>query len=657
MINSLKRISILKVFILSLMLTLNLFGKKEPIDISFNNLEIEDLIKITSKIINKNILMTTKVSGKVDFITNKQLFEEDIYNILTFVLESKGLAIIENHGILRVVSMAESAKYNLPVVFGNTKGNYDQMVTKVFSVQYSNVEYVASKIRHLISKSAKLVTDKESNVIVITDFESNISTIQKVIKLISQDAKKTVRSIKLKNIQVSSAETTLKNVAKSVFDEKIDKEKVAVLANKDDNSILLVGKEKNVDFLEKYIQDVDKIGSLAERVVEVISLKNVESVNMIKVIEGIINKKKYIDPDNKPYVSIDEETNALVLVGPKYEIKYLEELISKLDKDRLQVYVQAKIIEVSANKTHNLGIKYGLTGAESTSNGIFTLGANLGGSVNALSSGVESLLTFNTKTLNSGIALGATLNLLKNNQAIDIVSEPSILCINNKESSIYVGETKSFQTGTTTTDGGTTNNTFKREDIGLTLKVKPRISDENKVTLEIETILEDARELKDGQTNPDTTKKEVKTTAIVSNGESVIIGGLIKNKTDVINDKVPILGDIPVLGTLFKNTKEAEDKINLVVIMTPYIVPNSEGLTYIREQLAELKSLEEQYSKDLEVRLVKRQLEVMKKNKELKDEKEDIEKEIKEIKEEDSSSKNDIHKRHLDILYGKQNDN
>ncbi len=645
----------IKILMVVLLFSITLFAKSTPVDISFKDLKIEDLIKITSKIINKNILLTTKINGKVDFITNKQLYEEDIYNILMYVLESKGFTIVENEGILRIVKMSESAKYNLPVVFGGEKSTYHQMVTQVFSVQYSNVEYVASKIRHLISKSAKLVTDKESNVIVITDFEKNIKTIQRVITLISKDAKKTIMSVSLKNIQASTAATTMKNIAKSVFDEKIAKEKVVVLANKDNNSLLLVGKKKNVIFLKEYIQNVDKIGSMAERAVEVITLKNVEVKNIIKIINTIIDKKKYIDVNSKPYASTDEETNTLVVVGPKYEIKYIKELIHKLDRDRLQVYVQAKIIEVSANKTHNLGIKYGLTGAETTGSGIFTLGANLGGSVSALSSGVDSVLSFNKKTLDSGIALGATLNLLKNNQAIDIVSEPSILCINNKESSIYVGETKSFQTGTTTTDGGTTSNTFQREDIGLTLKVKPRISDENKVTLQIETILEDARELKDGQTNPDTTKKEVKTTAIVSNGESVILGGLIKNKTDVINDKVPLLGDIPILGTLFRNTKEAEDKINLVVIMTPYIIPKSKDLSYIREQLSELKSLEAEFSRDLELRLVKRQLLVEKKSKELDEEKEEILDELNDFKEEKKSKNSyyeDVRKKHMAIIMG-----
>jgi general secretion pathway protein D len=216
--------------------------------------------------------------------------------------------------------------------------------------------------------------------------------------------------------------------------------------------------------------------------------------------------------------------------------------------------------------------------------------------------------------LTKGLALGATINLLKNNQAIDIVSEPSLLCINNKESSIYVGETKSFQTGatSTTTSADTTNITFKREDIGLTLKVKPRISTDNKVTLEISVVLEDAKELQDGQTNPDTSKKDIKTTAIVNNGEAIILGGYIKNTTDHIEDKVPFFGDIPILGTLFKNNKEVHNRINLVIIITPYIVSSSGDLTELRTQLSELKILEDKYAKDLLIRLEKRKLEIQK---------------------------------------------
>jgi len=188
-----------------------------------------------------------------------------------------------------------------------------------------------------------------------------------------------------------------------------------------------------------------------------------------------------------------------------------------------------------------------------------------------------------------------------------------LLCINNKESSIYVGQTKSFQTGATTnTSSDKTNITYKREDIGLTLKVKPRISTGGKVTLEISVVVEDAKELQDGQTNPDTSKKDIKTTAIVTNGEAVILGGYIKNTVDHIEDKVPFLGDIPVLGALFKNNKEVKNRINLVIVITPYVIPTSSDLSTIRNQLAELKVLEDKYTKDLILRLEKRKLQIQK---------------------------------------------
>ncbi|WP_419769346.1 MAG: type II secretion system protein GspD [Candidatus Marinarcus sp.] len=369
------------------------------------------------------------------------------------------------------------------------------------------------------------------------------------------------------------------------------------------NILTVVKKEKsNSDELilkeNKNLQD--------ERIIAVIPLKNIEVKSVMAILSEMVMKKKYVNENVKPFISKDEESNRLIVVGIKSEIQMIQHLIKELDKERLQVYVQARIIELSENRTKNIGLKYGLTSINSNGNNIFTLGSNLGGSVNTLNTEALSLFSIATPTLKSGIALGATLNLLKNNQAIDIISEPSILCVNNKESSIYVGETKSFQTGSSITDGGTTNNSFQREDIGLTLKVRPRISSEKKVILDIQTILEDARELKTGQINPDTTKKEVKTTAIVSNGESVILGGLIKSKKDSTEDKIPFLGDIPILGHLFKNNRESKDKINLVVIMTPYIIPQSKDLTFIREQLLQLKMLEEQYSKDLEAKLEKK---------------------------------------------------
>lgn len=625
----------LLVVILIVIFNITLIAKEE-ISINFKDLDIEDLVKITSKVIEKNILITTNVKGKVEFISNKPIYKEDLLNLTVFVLESKGYTIVENEGILRIIRLSDAAKYNAPVYSNSKKFQEFMMLTEVFNVENYNADYVSSKIRHLISKSAKLVTDKESNTIILTDFPANIKTIKKVISLIAQDAQKTIEIIDLKNIQASTVLGDLKNVAKAVFNEKIEKEKVSILLNKDTNSIMFVGKKGNVKFLVKYLEDIDHKGSLVEKVVDVVYLKNAESKNVIKTLNGIIAQKVYKDKNNKPFASTDDEANSIILMGPKDEIFYFKQLIEKLDIDKQQVYVKARIIEVSESKTKELGVRYGLSGFNAGTSGLlaFNSGLNRAGTdvplLDILDAGSYG---FDVANMNYGLALGATINLLNNNGALDIISEPSLLCINNKESSIYVGETRSIKTGTTTTTGGNTNDTYKREDIGLTLKVKPRISNSNKVLLDITTKLEDVEETTI-TTQPPTSKKELVTSAIVTNGESVILGGYIKEKNENTVHSLPLLGDIPVLGNLFKNDYDLKDKINLIIIITPYIIPKSKDLTYIRNQLSQLKLLEEKFTKDALLKLEKRKLQHSLENQVRKEELEEVLEEQKELKEE-----------------------
>lgn len=583
---------------------------KKPLNININGLQIETFIQSVAKITKKNILMTDDIKGEIDFISNKPICKGDLLNILLYVLEDKGYTIVENGEMLRVVKINDSAKNNLPVISQDTELQYFQMITQVFSVDFSNVDYVTSKVRHLLSKSAKLVTDKETNSIIITDFQANINTIRKVVNLIAKDTKKHIVNHVLTNADATSLAAELQNIAKSVFNQNIEKEKVSVLVNKDTNSVMLIGKQQNVAFLEKELKRVDAQSSLIEKTVEVIGLKNVEAKNVLTIISSIIDKKQYTDKNAKPYASVDEESNSIILMGPRDEILYLNKLITMLDIDKQQVYVQARIIEISETRVNNLGVQWGIDGFNSSSSGLATFSSQLngGGTVSTVDLTSLSSYGYDISTMKNGLSLGATINLLKQNYALDVVSEPSILCINNKESSIYVGETRSIQTGETTSSAGNTTSTYSREDIGLTLKVKPRISTGDKVTLDITTTLEDASETSTTNNQPDTSKKEIITTAIVNNGESVILGGLIKNKVESTEDKVPLLGDIPLLGVLFRNKNDLRDKINLVVVVTPYIVPKSKDLTYIREQLAQLKILENRFTKDLELRIEEQKL-------------------------------------------------
>ncbi|MBU3015866.1 type II secretion system secretin GspD [Poseidonibacter lekithochrous] len=626
---------VLLVFLLNFVLQAD-----EKININFKDLKIMDLVKITSKIIDKNILVTQEVKGNVDFISTKPLEKKELVKILIYSLEAKGFTLIQGNDIMRIVKLSESAKNNVPLINGNQEKLYYQMVTEIFPVHNANADYIASKIRHLISKTAKLVTNKESNTLVITDFKDNIETIKKVVSVMTYGAKKSIEIIELNNIKASDAKKNLDAVAKSIFNEKIETEKVSIIANADNNSLVIVGRNQNIKYLKKYVKNIDSNDSLVKRIVEVHSLKNVEASNVIKIIDGIIGKKKYLDPNSKPLSSVDEESNSIVLMGPSDELEYIKAILVELDKEKAQVYVQAKIIEVNDDLVDEVGIKYGIFGGTTGSKGIGTFSSSLNGG-----SGVSFSIAdigLSIPDLTSGLALGASLSLLNQDGALDIVSEPSILAINNKESSIYVGETISVKTSSSVSDGGTESENFKREDVGLTLTVKPRISNDNKVTLEIHTVLEDVKSTDTTSGNADTTKKEVKTTAIVNNGESVILGGLIEDKEESTINKIPVLGDVPLLGRLFTHDKTDIRKRSLVIIVTPYIIPKSKDLTYVRNQLAQLKILEDKYLRDSLIRLKQKQISEVSEEKIYKDKLQSLQKEYELITAKKEASVNSI---------------
>lgn len=591
-----------KILVVSL-IVLQLNGADDKVNINFKDLKVMDLIKITSKIIDKNILITEDIKGNVDFVSNKPVNKDELIKILGYVLEDKGYSLVQTDEILRIVKLNESANSNVPIANNNSSNDLYWMVTEVFTVKDADVDYVASKIRHLISKDAKMVTNKDSNALVITDFKDNIDTVKEVVKIMTSGANKNSVIVELKNIDASEAKKNLDAIAKSKFNEKVETQKVSVVENKDNNSVVIIGEAGNINYLARYIKNVDEGSSLIKREVKVFSLKNVEAINVIKILDSVVGKKTYSDPNRKPLISADEETNTIIVMGPADELEYIQTLMDELDKEKAQVYVQARIIEVNDELVNNIGVQYGIFGGTAGSNGLATFSSSLNGGSDSISL-VKEAIGLDIPDIKSGLALGASLNLLKQNGALDVVSEPSILAVNNKESSIYVGEKISVETSSSVTDGGTERTNYQREDVGLTLKVKPRISSESKVTLEINALLEGIKSTKvsAGQ-NPDTLKKEIKTTAILNNGESVIIGGLIENKSESTVQKVPVLGDIPLFGNLFTNDSTTTKKNNLVVIVTPYMIPKAKDITYVRNQLAELKGMEDRYLEDSLIRL------------------------------------------------------
>jgi len=340
-------------------------------------------------------------------------------------------------------------------------------------------------------------------------------------------------------------------------------------------------------------------GSFYKVVNQKSNIKNTKVI-LLKYIEASTIHTMMVNSYNKELISfdIDQDSNSIILYGTDAQINSFEKILQAMDKPKIQIYVETKIIEISQNKLRDVGFKYGLSSAMVSGNSLYTLSAELG------SRGVSGVmpygfnLKFPSDLVTNSLNLWTTLALLQKNDALEIISEPSILAINNQESSIYVGKRRSIQISTTLDKNGNPIANIERLDIGLRLKVKPRVTNEQKVMLDIYVHQEESNSA-ENSLQPISDKKEIQTTAIVNSGENVILGGYIKNKTYNSVDKVPFLGDMPILGNLFKYNSDSSDKISLVIILTPYIVENDKDLIDLQQELSKLKMLEAKYSKEL----------------------------------------------------------
>ena len=590
----------IKSLLLISLLTLTLHAR-ERVNVNFSDLQISDFIKLIAKITHKNILMNNKINGTVNFISTTPVYDDELMGILISVLESKGYTIVKDGSLYEVVRSSEASKHNVSVVNGSKSVNGSLMVTQAIRVKGENVDIVAAKIRYLISKTAKLMTMKENNLILITDYPKNIQTIKKVIKDIDKNSQMIVKVVHIKYANAKKLQAKLMIISKSIFNSRIASQQMKIILDEDMNALVLVGMKNNIQKIQTLISKLD-MESHGDNGVQIFELKNSDAKAVAISINSIIAKQVYSDPSMKPNISISAEINAIIAIGEPTVLRGLKQIIDELDKEKYQVYVQAKIIEINKKNSENMGVKYGFDAAGLTSGGLYSFATNFGG---ASITGIVGNSLANSVVgsgATSGFALGAAIDFLETNGASKSISNPSILCVNNKESSIYVGQTISISTGAVTASNGITGVTssFKREDIGLTLKIKPRVSSSDKVTLNIEAILENL--LDDGSNNatgqPVTSKQEVKTQAILRHGESIIIGGLVKKYKRTSVNRLPVLGYIPIIGKyLFSSNSTTEEEDNLVVVLTPYVIDKSEKLSRLQKDLGILSQMQKKYDK------------------------------------------------------------
>jgi len=608
-----------------LILSVGVYAQEEKVNVNFRNLTVKDFIEMVSKITHKNILIEGELKGKINFISATPIKKSALIPLANSILSGKNLTIIDQGEYYKVVRANNASGEGLPVS-SNVKG--DTMKTVIFPLKNSNASVIRAKIKPLLYKSDKVISFKENNILAITAKPNTLESIAKVIDVLEKGSEKRAIVVKLENSTVKELFTNIQNISKKLFPQTIDIERVDVFKNEATNSIILVGKPSNNKRLIEYIKELDIKGESTTQKMYVLRLKNSNVEEMEKILSKLLSQmnnmtlSKPLKNGKKPQKAMvvsDVERNALIVLATAEQMKNIKETVEKIDIPKVQVYVKARIVEINTNLAEQIGLRYGFESGKITSQGLFSAAANLGASSLMISPTLLGFLNTQTTQLDqngnaitttdkpfkfdSGIsevfALGAKIDLLKQNGAAHILSEPSVLCTNNKEATIQVGQTQSILSQAQQSTQGQSNiiNKYSREDIGITLKVKPRLSSNNKVTLEVEAEIEDI--LPGSSTSadrPTTTKRKVVTNAIVNNGETIILGGLMKSSGGKDVTKVPLLGDIPILGELFTSRGGAESKINVVIYLTPYIVRKSDDLQRLRKALSELESIQTKYN-------------------------------------------------------------
>lgn len=609
-----------------LIMSAGLYAEEEKIDVNFRDLSVKDFIEMVSKITNKNILIESELKGKINFISTTPIKKSSLMQLANSILSSKGLTIINQGEFYKVIKSASAAGEGLDV---SSTVEGDTMKTVMFPLKSSNAAVIRAKIKPLLHKNAKVISFKENNVLAITANPRTLRSISKVINAVEKRGEKRSVVLRLKNSSVKDVFTNAQSMSKKLFPQTIESEKVDVFKDEATNSIILVGKSGNNSRMIRYIKRLDISGEDQEQKMYVIRLKNSNVEEMEKILSKLVSQmnnvaikkpKKGAKPPSKAMVVSDLERNSLIILATGEQIKNIRSTIRKIDVPQAQVYVKARIVEINTDLAEQIGMRYGFEGGKITSKGLFSAAANLGASSLNISQNLLGFLNNQTTRFDnngnafttndrpfqfdSGIsqvfALGAKLDLLKQNGAAHILSEPSVLCTNNKEASIQVGQTRSILTQAQQSTQGQGNiiNNFSREDIGITLKVKPRLSSNNKVTLEIEAEIEDILPGSGSAADrPTTTKRKVVTNAIVNNGETIILGGLMKNAGGKNSTKIPVLGDIPILGALFRSDADIDRQVNVVIYITPYIVKKSGDLKRLRTALTELEEIQTKYNR------------------------------------------------------------
>ena len=602
---------------LSLLITVSMAAPlyaQEKVSMDFVNVDIAVVVKYISELTGKNFVIDEKVQGKVTIISPKKVTKKEAYTVFESILEVYGFTSIPLGNVIKIVPMAEARQKPGKVQIGQqpTRSMRDQMVTQLIPLKAVSADELLKIIRPLIPPTSYVAAYSPSNTLILVDLASNRSRILSIIQKL--DVEGVESKVIVHRLQYAAAgdlaskiTTVLGKSAPAKAGAKRQRE-FNVIADERINALIIVGNSLFVNKVMDIITKLDVESPPGRQEINVVYLKNADAESLAKVLGTIASGVKQRSagkgkaaraiPGSKSTVTADTATNSLIITAAPENFETLKNVIEKLDIPRRQVFVEALIFEISSDDTSEFGVEWRTT-ADFTENGVKGIGGTNFGTINTIAANpfsagnglvigvVDGLISFGGKSYAN---IGGLIHALQTESSINILSTPNILTMDNEEAEIFVGENVPFIKTTSITTGGQPIENIERKDIGIKLRIKPQINEDGYVKLEIYQEISSVRPAQVGIQARDiiTAKRSTDTSVTVKNKQNIIIGGLIKEDMQDTVQKVPILGDIPLLGWLFKKKIKQKVKTNLLIFITPHIISKADDLESITSEKIKL---------------------------------------------------------------------
>jgi general secretion pathway protein D len=592
---------------------------------NFNSTDILEVIRAVQDATGKTIVVDPRVKGQITVMTDQPVDQDSYYEIFLRALDVNGFTAVErSDGVVTIVPTNQVRSEALP--FAGGRNGVNKYVTEVIQLHNVAAAQVLPAIRPMVSTgNAQMTAYPPSNVLILVDTAANVERIRQLVERIDQAA---TPETELVVLEYAEAEEMVRMLREIVREEGAGQgatsTQLQLVADTRTNAVLVTGEQRQRERIKNLIARLDmpqpQTGNSRVIYLEYASAPNVAERltnvvrNMAKLSPGQSNGQQAAEAT----IEADEDTNALIITADIDTLNALQGIIDRLDIQRAQVLVEAVIVEINDDVGKNLGIQWLFR----KDDGAFASNFDAGNDPAILEQITESALESDEEdaliglagalagaagqTLGIGQLTGSTdllalIDLLQATSGANILSTPNLLTTDNTPARITVGESVPFVTGSFTTGDGVVQNPFQtinRENVGTTLEVTPHVNKGNKVALDIRQEISSISQ-RAGAVDLITNEREIETRVTVASGETVVLGGLIKDNVIQSETRVPLLGSIPVLGHLFRSQSSSVQKTNLLVFIRPTILRDDENLrgatalkyNYIRDQQLQQRSL------------------------------------------------------------------